>query len=487
MALRVGVIDIGSNCVRLVVFEGAVRAPLPVFNEKVPARLGRNIATAGRLDPEGESRALAAVQRFLSVAHRLGAETPEIVATSAVRDAENGREFAAKIEWSVGAPVRVLSGSDEARLAAVGVAAGIPEANGLVADLGGGSLELVTLAAGKIGRGLSLPIGPLRLMAEPRERAVEIVDGALAKLGWLWGRVRGRTLYAVGGAWRGFARIHLARSPDALQVVHHHRIGARAAASLARVLAGLSEKSLDGVAGLNRSRRDTMPSAAMLLSRVLAASGVAEIVASANGLREGVVHERLPPELQRRDPLLDAAARMAERLGRDGRVGDELRRWVQPLFEDAPPEEQRLIAAACLLSDIGWAVHPSYRSADAMAAAQHAPFVGIDHTGRCFVALAVGGRYGVGDEVPAVVQSKALLDDLQRERAERLGLALRLGYVVCGGGSGVLPRTRLRLEEGALTLDFARSAASFAGEKVERRLAGLAGAFDRRPNVAFEA
>ncbi|MDA1133089.1 MAG: Ppx/GppA family phosphatase, partial [Proteobacteria bacterium] len=318
---RVSVIDIGSNSVRLVVFEGLVRAPLPIFNEKILAGLGSGLATSGLLDAEGMERALAAIERFVAVSRALGAGLPEIVATAAVRDAQNGKDFVVAAEQRAGGRVRVLRGREEARFSALGVVASFPGADGLVADLGGGSLEFMLVDSGVLGEGFTLPLGPLRLIGESSAMAKEIVDAAFARIDWLWKQTRGRNLYAVGGAWRNFARVDMARGQQVLHVVHHYAMDRDRVLSLAELLSGLTDRSMKGIAGISRRRQAALPMAAMVLGRTVAISGASRVVFSGAGLREGVVHDRLPADEAARDPLLAAAARMAERAGRAGENG----------------------------------------------------------------------------------------------------------------------------------------------------------------------
>ena len=484
---RFAVVDVGSNSVRLVVYEGLVRAPLPVFNEKILAGLGRTVAATGRLDPEGEQSALAAVERFVALTRALDADPPEIVATAAVRDAENGAQFVRAMEGRAGLPVRVLRGREEARLSATGVCAAIPEADGLMGDLGGGSLELMVLNHGEPGEGFTFPLGPLLLLGQSRARAVEIVELALAKLPWLWSQVRGGTFYAVGGSWRSFARVDLARRSNALHVVHHHRVDAAEAVGLAEVVAGLSRKSLEGLQGVARRRLESLPLAALILARVLKASGAGSLVFSANGLREGIVHDHLPDAVRRRDPLLEAVERMAARVGVDGIAGKELGRWLAPLFDGDTAAPPRLVAAVCALSEIAWSVHPDYRAEEAMRQILHAPVVGIDHPGRAFVAYAVGRRYGGITSLSLGEAAALLMDEAQLAAANRLGLALRLGHTLGGGGAGVLPAARLVLGVERLRLELQPRAAALAGEKVESRLADLAAAFGRSPELVVDA
>src|SRR5713226_7197315 len=201
---RIAVVDVGSNSLRLVVFERLGATLLPLLNEKIMCALGRGIALTGRLNPDGVELAFANLQRFVALARALGVDHLAIIATAAVREAVDGRAFAAAAERQLGVPVRIIEGSEEARLSAAGVLAGIRDVDGVVGDLGGGSVELVRVdaAAGEpIGAGVSLPLGPLRLaeFGDNRKAIIEAIERAIAGSAVLR-EAAGRNLYLVGGA-----------------------------------------------------------------------------------------------------------------------------------------------------------------------------------------------------------------------------------------------------------------------------------------------
>ncbi len=141
------VIDIGSNSVRLVVYRLEGRAIWTVFNEKVLAGLGRDLAKTGRLSPEGVIQTLQALKRFRAVLEAVNPAETFVVATAAAREAKDGQDFIDRVRDETGFVVRVLSGEEEAHYAAVGVLAGAPDADAVVGDLGGASLELVRLSS----------------------------------------------------------------------------------------------------------------------------------------------------------------------------------------------------------------------------------------------------------------------------------------------------------------------------------------------------
>src|SRR5579863_3721952 len=284
---RIAVVDVGSNSLRLVVFERLGAALLPLLNEKVMCALGRAIATTGRLSPEGVELAFANLQRFVALARALGVDHLAIIATAAVREASDGREFAAEAERRCGVPVRIVSGAEEARLSAAGVLAGIRAADGVVGDLGGGSVELVRVDAGGAavpgtpalaggrpgtGAGVSLPLGPLRLaeLEDNRRALVETIERALGGASVLR-EAAGKTLYLVGGAWRAIARLHMEQTRYPLHIIHQYTIPRRSAEGFLDMMAGQSRRSLERITSISRRRLDVVPIAALILGRLIAA------------------------------------------------------------------------------------------------------------------------------------------------------------------------------------------------------------------------
>ena len=474
---RVGVIDIGSNSVRLVAYVGDRRFPVPFFNEKVACGLGRHLAVTGRLHPDGVDLALAALERFAALAERMRLKRLDVVATAAVREAVDGPMFIALARDRSGLDLRVLDGAEEARLAAMGVHSAFPDAEGLVGDLGGGSLELVAVSGGRSGDYVTLPLGPLRLMdvAEPnaREAIQATIDSVLNDVPWLDAQA-GRTFYAVGGAWRSLAQVHMAQNGYPLRVLHHYTIPRSRARTVAQLLAGLGKDSLTRIGGISRRRTETLPYAAMVLDRLLKRMRPSQVVFSAFGLREGVLYDQLPADERDLDPLIEGARDIGQQRGRFPEHGAEMQAFVEPLFIEDPPALRRLRLVACCLSDIAWRSHPDYRALHAFFEVMHAPLVGIDHGARVLVAAAVHARYGGGDGLPDVAAYLNLLDEPTRTHGVRLGAALRLGQTLSGGTAGVLPAARLVRNGDVLTLVLDPAARALAGDVVQRRLASLA-------------
>lgn len=474
---RFGVVDLGSNSVRLVVYEGRTRNPLPIFNEKAVLRLGRGLQSTGRLNEEGIPQAFMVLRRYHLVARAMGASPFEVLATAAVRDAANGPDFVARLRAQMpDVPIRVLSGPDEAAYSAEGVLCGIPDADGLLADIGGGSMELVRLTERRVRQAQTLPLGVIRL-AERAEgnvaRARGIVDEDLATVGWL-PEASERDLFLVGGAWRALARIHLLRTDYPLHMVHHYTIGADAARELADLLAGTPRRLLEKLPGVPRRRIDDLPYAATVLRRLLRATSPRRVVFSASGLREGWFMRHMPASIRRQDPLLSAVQDMAKRHGRDVSLPPSLTAWTAPLVPGETEAGRRLREAMCWLSDIGSHDHPEFRAEQAFLRVLRQPGIGFDHPERAFLALGIAVRYEADLDAPFLAPARQLLPVQAAKTAEVLGAALRLAYTLSAGTRDLLEGTKLQIQAGRLVLRLQADRGVFAGESVIRRLERLA-------------
>ena len=459
----VGIVDIGSNSIRLCVYDAASRVPVPLFNEKVVCGLALGMESSGRLNPDGIEQALAAVGRFVALAAAMQLERLDILATAAVRDAGDGAAFVAEVKRRTGADVQVLSGGQEAELSAMGVLCGCPEAEGIVCDLGGGSLELVAVNDGAFGEYVTMPLGLLRLAEASRDdraAARAIIDRHLDKLDWL-GRGRDLNIYAVGGAWRALARICIAQTQQALSVLDNFALEVREALRIVELVASQSRKSLEKVPGLARKRVLGLPLAAMVLERVLRRVEPRRVVFSVYGMREGQFFKHLPEKLRREDPLLAVCRQLAQIGSRFPEHGDELMAWMAPLF----PRENRHLArirhAACLVSDAFWNDHPDYRAEQAFLRILRLPFIGVGHADRAAIALTVFIRYLGDEEHPQVARATALLDDAALRRCRVTGSALRLAHTLSGGAPNLLRLTRLRIDGRDMVLDVPAGNAAF--------------------------
>jgi exopolyphosphatase/guanosine-5'-triphosphate,3'-diphosphate pyrophosphatase len=478
----VAIIDIGSNSVRLVVYSGAKRIPSVIFNEKVLAGLGREV---GEIGEAAQARALAALDRFRLLIRQLNVVRTRVVATAAVREASNGEAFLARVR-RLGFEPRILSGEEEGKRAGQGVLSAIPDADGIVGDLGGGSLELVEVSRGRVGRSASLPLGVLRLDALAGKGEASFarkIARAVAGAGFE-GAAAGRPFYMVGGSWRTLARLEMAITDHPLPITHQHDIPLDRLAELKAALAKMDKGAMREIPSVSLSRFPTLPNAALMLEAMVASLDPDRLIVSSFGIREGLLYSELPRGERALDPLIEAAREAGAGLGRFEQHGDMLDAWIAPAFDDGP-KMARLRLAACLLSDIAWAAHPDFRAERGIDMALHGNWVAIDAPGRVMLAQALFCNFGGGRELP-YPEIAALCSPEKLRRAANWGLAMRLGQRLSGGVAECLKKSRLSRDDGALRLAIGKRDAALLGETVERRLKMLAAEMGLRPEMAAD-
>ncbi len=463
---RVGVIDVGSNSVRLVVFDGAARSPAYFFNEKVLCGLGRGLADSGVLSPDGRERALAAIRRFALLLEHMGVEKVSTVATAAVREASDGPDFCAEVLAQTGIDLYVASGEEEARLSAQGVLLGWPEADGLVCDIGGASMELAQLKSGLVGQRATSPLGPLKL-ADYKGDIGKHIRETIAETMKMIEAPTGERLFLVGGSWRAIARLDMARRNYPLRVLHEYTLTSEQMIETAKWIAAQEPQALSELTDTSMARLKLVPLAARVMQGLMHAVQPAEIAISSYGIREGMLYEAMPPAMRGLDPLIEACRYMEATNARFPGFGEALYNWLKGLF---PALDARLVQAACLLHDTTWRAHPDYRAEMCFEAVTRANMGGIDHQGRLFLALAIKSRYKSGGRHDGAL---TLLPEDMASEARSLGLAMRLGAMISGAQAVMLQNTALRMENGRLRLALSGSARLLFGEVLEKRIAAL--------------
>ncbi|MGB9164753.1 MAG: Ppx/GppA phosphatase family protein [Rhodomicrobium sp.] len=478
----VAVVDIGSNSIRLVVYEALARAPTALFQEKATCGLGRYLNSTRRLNHETIPEALSSLARFRKLANICGVEERDIhpFATAAVRWAEDGNEFLVRAEEACGVPIRVIGNAEEAELAATGVLAGCANPAGIVGDLGGGSVELVRLRGKSFDHKISLPLGSLSLVDKThgeKTAAIPLIEEGLAPQTWL-AEAHGETFYAVGGTWRALAKLYMHQTGYALTAVHGYRLDARKALQVTARYGNSSPSSLKRIYGLSAGREEAVPFGALLLNMIVRKMQPDDVVFSAFGVREGLIYTLMSEAERARDPLLCGCDSIARLRARSDVHARELIAWTDGLFVDPGPretqEECRLRQAACLLSDISWRAHPDYRGEQSAVIISQSGLVGVDHPGRAFLALCVYHRYErklAGELLPKL---SAMIPRQQQKRALIVGQAVRLAHTLSAGMKGALPQTSLAYEGGKLILRLPQELAVLDGEQLRRRLRSVA-------------
>jgi exopolyphosphatase/guanosine-5'-triphosphate,3'-diphosphate pyrophosphatase len=481
-ASSVAVIDIGSNSVRLVVYAAMERSLVSIFNEKTLCGLGREVQSTGLLAPDAVGKALTSLRRFRALCRVMKVGRVHAIATAACRDASNGPEFIARAERICGVPIDILSGPLEAKLSALGVISGVHMPDGIVGDLGGGSLELIDVKGHRVRKGITLPLGSLALQDTSHrslKRAERIVRNEISGIAPL-NAGSGRTFYAVGGTWRALARIHIIQSGYPLQVMHGYALPAADALDFARRLRRLvATDMLANIEAVSEARRPLLAYAALVLEYIIRTAKPKTVVFSTYGVREGLLYSMLPERERAKDGLICAAQTLNELLSRSARHAEELIGWTDRLVRVAKlresEEEWRLRHAACLLSDIGWRVHPDHRGEQTLSLIINGNFGAVSHEGRVFVALAVFYRYaGLSEQNEPPAQIRDLLPAQIVERARVLGAAFRVAHLISAARPGVLPATHFRSRGRKLMLVFEHRMVDLVADRVGSRFKQLA-------------
>jgi len=472
---RLGVVDVGSNSVRLVVFDGAARSPAYFYNEKVMCGLGSGLAQSGRLNPEGRVRALRALRRFQALADGMGIGPLTAVATAAVREAEDGAEFRAEVERETGLKLWVIDGEEEARLSAQGVLLGWPGAYGLVCDIGGSSMELAELSDGRVGKRVSTKLGPQRLktIKGGKKALRKHLTTEITALAEQMGPQHNR-LFLVGGSWRAIARIDMYRRGYPMAVLHEYRMTRKDVRETVKFIAAADQEDLRGKVGLSEPRMDLVPLASQVLREMVAVMKPHDIAVSSYGIREGMLYEQMPQRLRDRDPLIEAC-RFAE--AKDARMpgfGRVLYEFIQPLFGRASAERRRVLKAACLLHDVSWRAHPDYRHEVCFDNATRANLGGLTHQERVFLGLALLHRYKNSRDGSRFEPLFSLIGEAEQREAEILGKAMRFGSMFSANAAGQLGRLSWAPRKKALELHLPKASADLFGEVVDTRFGALA-------------
>ena len=476
----ISVIDIGSNSVRLVTYERLSRSPSPIFNEKALCGLGSGLAETGMLDEDAVENAIAALHRFKVIADQLGSVELWVIATAAAREASNGADFIERVSEICEVEPILLSGRDESRYSAHGILSGFYNVDGVMGDMGGGSLELADIKGDEISEGMTFPLGGLRLQDVSGNKPSKayavaselLADNTILKTG------KGRAFYAIGGTWRSLAYLHMRQNDYPLRVLHNYIIPAKKMASFCEMIIETETSEIKMIDAISKNRSSLLRYGAAVLLKIIEEMKPSHIVTSALGVREGFLYARLGNEHQAEDGLIAGAETLSKLRSRSPDNTMELFEWTSSLFKavglDETPEQLRLRKAACLLVDVGWRAHPDYRGEESCNTIAHAAFVGIDHPGRVFISLAAYFRHeGQQSDKNLPQLSKLLTDEDMRMRARLLGLAFRIAHLISASTAGTLLKSEFVNEKGLLILDLDRELVAHVGQRLMRRLSQI--------------
>ena len=481
---RVGVIDVGSNSVRLVVFDGAARSPAYFFNEKVMCALGAGLAETGKLNPEGRQRALSALRRFCTIGKGVGLQDLTAIATAAVREASDGTGFVNQVFSETGLKIHVVSGPEEARLSAQGVLLGWPGSYGLVCDIGGASMELAEISNGEVGKRITSSLGPLNIadIAGGKRGQKLFISKTLDNLHIQMGSQSDR-LFLVGGSWRAIARIDMHRRGYPLHVMHEYRMTFQDIQKTDRYIKDYGLDSIKSEIRIASERIDLVPIAIQILKGLIRRFKPHDIAISSYGIREGMLYEQMPQIMRNRDPLIESC-HFAER--KDARLpgfGMRLHKFIKPIFDNIIPERARLVRAACLLHDVSWRAHPDFRAETCFDYATRSNLGGLSHNERVFLGLALLHRYRNKRNASRLEPMISLLSSDDKKEAEVLGKAMRLGAMLWANPDDETAKLNWIKKKKILSLSLTAEAEPLFGEVAEDRFRSLAKALGATPNI----
>ncbi|WP_074381654.1 Ppx/GppA family phosphatase [Bartonella doshiae] len=475
----VAVIDIGSNSVRLVIYEGLVRSPTVLFNEKILCGLGQGVAKTGFLEEKSIKMALQTLKRFCALCRQIGADEVYTLATAAAREAKNGLAFIQDAENILQNKIYLLSGNEEAVYSAYGVISTFYQPKGISGDLGGGSLELIDIVNSDVGEGITLPLGGLRLQYMSNNNisvAAKIVHEQLCKSDFVR-KDMARCFYAVGGTWRNLAKLHMATKNYQLPVMHGYEVDAVEMKDFLHLVACGSIDNIKGISAISKNRRQLLSYGAIILIELIQSLRFEKIIFSGAGVREGFLYSRLSQEVRSSDPLIAACMEMAVLRARSPKQAEELIDFTTNAFEVfgilETENECRYRKAACLLADIGWRIHPDYRGNEAANQIALGSYPGISHNGRIYAALAVFFRNEglLIDEKTSPIFQLATRDII--EKARILGGTMRIANLFSASTAGILPHLSWHKKTDYIALQIPSCYADLIGERPLGRLKKL--------------
>ena len=457
-------------------YDDLSRAPFPRFNEKAMVALGAGLDDEGNFTENTISRALHAVTRLCSIAKAMEVHRIDVIATEATRRAGNGSQLIDAIREQTGLEARVLSGQEEAWFSAYGVVSGFYQPKGMMGDMGGGSLEVAEVLTDEVGeRMASMPLGALPVTEKLKDgygSAKKWVDSILSEC--LPPLLTDSVFYAVGGGWRALARIHIATQERPISVVHGFEIPAEELRTLARKIAKMTPEEVAELPDVPSRRIATLPASALVMSRVLRQMQPDVVAFSAYGVREGWLYQQLDEQERHRDPLLESAQAIGLPMARVPAFSEALGEWTDDLFPAETECERRLRLAVCALTDIAWREHEKIRAKDSFMRLAQFPFIGLSHSERAFISVAILARYSgkMDDDVKNVIGD--LLSATELRRADILGRTLLLGHRFSASVPEILGHARIRINTDTVSLEILNAQSIPDSDAVQTRLRQLA-------------
>jgi len=467
---RIGIIDIGSNSIRLVVFDGPKRSPLYLYNEKVFYRLGQKSVGGQNFTDKILAEVTNIVDRFVTISRNMKAVKIIAFGTSALREANNSTDLIRLVLDRTGINVEIISGETEAEYAAKGILLGFPNSFGVICDLGGNSVEFGTILEGKVINCKTALLGPLALnkLFRINKDAKNHMKTIIGSLNIIQQNDLRKKLFLIGGSWRAIAKFHMELTGYPLKIIQGYKIKAKELKKTLSLISSEVGKKRLLMTNIPNERLELLPHSANLLEIILETYRFDTVIFSSFGVREGIIFDQLSEKERNRDPLLEAAKYFERKDSRFPKLSRSVFNWIAPFHKTFNKKNKRLIFAACKLHDISWIAHPDYKMEMCLELITRSNISGITHKDRMFLAAILLFRHKIKSEVIQELDLFNLVSKRKRGIAMVIGKSLRLASTFFGE-KDLFKEIKISVKNDEVVLTIPEHLKSLNGEIVERR------------------
>jgi exopolyphosphatase/guanosine-5'-triphosphate,3'-diphosphate pyrophosphatase len=480
---KLAVIDIGSNSIRLVIYEKGNRLLLPFFNEKIICGLGRNLHHNGNFTIEAKINSIKAVSRFVTIATAIKAEKLIVFATAAFRIAKDGKEFVQQIEKECSIKIEKLSGEQEAKLAAQGVLYSFPKADGIAIDLGGGSIELAYINNNEIGKLYSCNVGLLILQEKMRTEGEEGVKRYIKEnLASINIEKYNDTLYLTGGGFRYLAKLHMKFVNYPLAIINNYQISVKNFLEILDILRTKTKEQLEKLVE-DYSRSETLKESILLTQSLIEVLRPKNIIFCAYGVREGIALSSSTLQYQNEDALVASCKDILNNDYSASNQTEVLFQWVKQIFRCKIEKFNRLIKACCILSNIARYDHTEYKAELAFQKIIDSIISGITHKERVFIASTLFHRYKIKDKNNIMKHTLKILTPRMKMTAKTLGITLKLAHTFSVGIDSLLKDMKIYIKKNSLVLEISSNSQDLISDTVMKIAKLLAKNLNRKIKI----
>jgi len=387
----VGLIDIGSNTVRLCIYKGNMRNPDVLYNKKFFCGLGEYRPGTKEITKESEKKCVNSIIFFNSILDEIKTNQNIAICTAAIRNASNRKQIVKQISKVFKGKVITLLGSEEAELAAKGVIAAIPNACGTMIDMGGGSIELASIDKNKLNKIKSFPLGILNF--EQKDKEVKNFIKELSTKHKLQ-----KNFYLIGGTFRSIARCFIYFNEMPLNEIHQLKINKTHFKSLQSKISTLNYEQLSKVPKISIDRVKHLHIALKVIDQIFSNTQCETLIYPRYGIREGYIYSKLPKKLQNQDPTEISLNLIAKNRCRFLLFNQRSFNWIEKKYlqfknKKLSDDRLRVLKLACQISDLGWEQGSKNRAQYALSSILNLPLIGIGYNEKILIGYLIYLRH----------------------------------------------------------------------------------------------